>query len=317
MRINIKIIVGVLALALGCIIIAVVGFVGVCVYRAAEKMSVSEINWDARIESPNLSEGEFTELSAKVVKTILPDAIVKITAPKAIRVDIKETPGQKPLSLAMNLENAWQMCRNSAGHRKEILKPFFANLTQISSMSSHGRKIAADLIIPVIRTEQTLGTLAGGQKIDFTKAPLGADLLIVYVLESPNSISYLLPKERATLKLTDEELKVKAVQNLTKLLSTREVRWGSNGELKMVICGGDYESSLPLVDSVMTATKDKNAGHIVFSIPARDMFYVSDDSKPANIEGLRKKTQETYANGTHKISDRLYKYVDGKITFFD
>jgi hypothetical protein len=167
----------------------------------------TEVKWYPRIEAPDLSESEFADLCARAVESALPGAVVKVSGPMSLKVEAKHGASKEPIHFTMNLDNAWAACSKAPGNRKELLKPYFNHLDEFLLAADRQNIDVSQHVVPLVRTQEFFTHTGMGSKVEAVSEPLGADLLLVYGVDSPQSISYMQPKQRALIKLSDSQLR--------------------------------------------------------------------------------------------------------------
>lgn len=278
--------------------------------KMSEKSNSEAIDWDPRIEAPDLTKEEFTRMCAKILKSAHPE--LKVEIPEPLRIEYSR--GKSEDSGCMQLENAWKSCASESGNRKEALKHYIGNIVDLFGETIEDPKEILKRVVPVVRTKESFGD---SETFDtLVSKSIGADLFLIYALDKEHSIAYLNHQHRALVKLDDNALEERSKNNLRDLLRGKIKRIGETG-FYMIVCGGDYETSILFLEEVLDAIKDKIQGGIVFSIPARDLLLIGGDQSPEVITKLRQITKKQFDTGDHVISDRLYRYDDGKITFYE
>lgn len=271
--------------------------------------------WDSRIEAKDLNEDEFTDLYERALKSAWPRAIIKRTARLTLEVQLPAPKDTKPVSCTMNLDNAWKSCSPYPGERKKILVSYIIPMEELVRLSSLNAKDFINNVVPLVRSKDTLDVGTEDPK-HFAVQPLGADLVLIYAINCPGSISYLEKRSWASTKLSTAQLKERAWKNFRSLLKERKIELTRGDGIAALSCGGDYESSLLLDEKVMEQVTRRLGGRILFAVPTRSLVIFST-TKPENIKKLRELTQKMYKEGDHTISDKIYRYNKGEISFYN
>lgn len=284
-------------------------------HSGGERASAATIKWNPRVEAADLTQAEFTEICADVVRGQMPGATVKVVKPLEISCSPKEGSENKA-QFKIFLDNAWRASSSSPGARKRLLEPYFASLSEYEKVMETSGRAAIDQVVPLVRTKAILDGLGQGAKLSLVSEPLGGELNLIYGLDSSNAISYLSAEQRSKIKLNQGELREKARSNLVNLVG-KNVTVQAKGEVYRVLTGGDYDSSAIFLDEVMNTLKQKVKGRMIFAVPCRSLFMVTGDQSQEAISLIRQVTKKQFETGDHVISDRLYRYDDGKITFYE
>ncbi len=272
-----------------------------------------EVKWNPRIEAPGLEEPEFTDICASAVRSVLDRATVTVSNPLELKVSDRNSRSEK-VEFIMLLENAWKTCKDAPGERRKRLRPYFRNLTEHGTMPENSTQSIVDRVIPLVRTKAYFGTK---EQVEVVSEPLGADLLIVYGVDSHESFGYLTPEARGKIKLDSDKLRAKALENLDKILSKREIEVEERNGMLRITCGGDFESSLILDAKFMKAIRQRIGSSQIFGIPARHQLFMTNEATPDGVDLLRKMTTIGFKECDHAISDKLYRFADGKVTFIE
>lgn len=128
-------------------------------------------------------------------------------------------------------------------------------------------------------------SLGEGESPKLVSEPLVADLHIVYAIDTPLTVKMLSPETQKELALTTPELRALAIENLQSLTRQPEIH-GEPG-MGIVVCGGSYEASLLLVDSVWQFVEEHIEGEVLACVPTRDVLAIADSKRPNALRFLR------------------------------
>jgi hypothetical protein len=70
----------------------------------------------------------------------------------------------------------------------------------------------------------------------------------------------------------------------------------------MLTAGGNYEATLLLLPEVWESVASMVSGHIIVSVPARDLIYVTGDSTKENLGELRRVTSKALEQADKPLS---------------
>ncbi|HEY2082276.1 MAG TPA: DUF1444 family protein, partial [Verrucomicrobiae bacterium] len=143
---------------------------------------------------------------------------------------------------------------------------------------------------------------------------LNPELIVLYAEDSPKNMRYLTPADLERANLNRNELRNLASGNLRKLLPKIECH-GANG-LYMMTAGGDYEASLLLFDSMWTNFQKDVVGEVVVAIPTRDLLIVTGSDDDQGLDKMRQLVQKSYAEGSYRLTQKLFVFRDGKFIEF-
>lgn len=137
-----------------------------------------------------------------------------------------------------------------------------------------------------------------------------SDLYIFYAEDLESNISYLKKEDLKSLNLEFNELKNLAIENLNSIIEN--IERNGNKEIFMLIAGGNYESSLILLD-IWNHDNFPVSGEIIVAIPARDLLFVTGSNSISEIDELKNRVKEINETGDHIVSNKLFKMNQSNI----
>ena len=123
-------------------------------------------------------------------------------------------------------------------------------------------------------------------------------------------ISYLKKDDLKSLNLEFDQLKNLAIDNLNSIIEN--IERNGNEEIFMLVAGGNYESSLILLD-IWNHDNFPVNGELIVAIPARDLLFVTGSNSISDINDLKKRVKEINETGDHIVSNKLFKMNDSNI----
>ncbi len=272
---------------------------------------------DDEIEDTNLSRTRFAELFAKALVKIRPGcSLVKCDGDE---ITLKTADGE---SEKVFVQNAWVICKDVAGHRKERMRSFLADdFEHIKSVDP----VRAN-VVPVVRSEDLLteyskmakqadlDDIAAGKKpahISLYHHSIAPGLICVLMEDSPYSMRSISLQDMEKLKIKASDINGELLNNLFKRLPEQIEFQGI--DVFSLLAGGDYESSLILSDEVMSSVKKMVKGNLIFSVPNRNTVLFTGDRTPRGIARLREYTEDSFASEPRPICSLLYTWNKGEI----
>ncbi|MBZ4191897.1 hypothetical protein [Niabella beijingensis] len=176
-------------------------------------------------------------------------------------------------------------------------------------------------ILPVIKSLQWLDTVrkqyesAGGTAAEaavrFALQPLGDDLIVVYVNDTPGGMSYLSPAEISEAGFPDAAgLHQAALQNLRAKL--KEAVFEGGGGRYAIRLDNNYDASLVLLlDEILPSIRIN--GNPVVALPSRDELMICGDQDTESVESLQDIAGQIYAVNAYTISKKLYAWDQGTL----
>jgi uncharacterized protein YtpQ (UPF0354 family) len=264
-----------------------------------------------RLESPTLDDESFTNIYANLIQSSIEGALANVTAVLRIEVMIPSQSGET-LTAQLNLENVWKVCQSHPGKRLSYIEPQITTMRDSTKLTSLTSQDVEDNLIPLIRRTEEVDQIEQniGQKL--VRESLGADLSVVYGINSRAAVGYLSPEGRANLSLTDTELREKAVQNLKELLGG-EISLKGGPTLWVLASGRDFESGLLLNRKFMKNMSDMVKGNPVIAVPARDILVVCGEDSQDELVKMRTFVQEMFESSPYPVSPKQYFYSEHEL----
>lgn len=136
---------------------------------------------------------------------------------------------------------------------------------------------------------------------------VGDDLCAVFVQDGQESMRFLEEHE-----VTGPPGMFKRAQT-NMMLALPIIRILGNGPVFMIVCGGNYESSLPLLPAVRERLREIIDGPILMALPTRDLFFAASDTRSHRIE-LETRAKKLY-RGTFALRDGVYRVHEAPMWF--
>jgi uncharacterized protein YtpQ (UPF0354 family) len=175
-------------------------------------------------------------------------------------------------------------------------------------------------ILPLVKTTMWLATSlkqldAAGieNKEAFITEPLTDELLVAFVEDKPEAMSYVAPGELEALGLTREQLMPLALENLRRQLPALTVE-GQDGRYG-VRADGNYDASFVFLAQEWR-DRVEIKGDPVVAVPARDELLVCGSEDSDSVRSLRDMAARIMAQSAYGLSAQLYTWKDGKLVVF-
>jgi len=191
----------------------------------------------------------------------------------------------------------------------EAITQYWAGLI-LNAMQSDN-SVTSENIMPIVKNQDWLSTsqqqlkaLYGDQPFIETRIlqALTDDLYIAYVIDKPNSMTYVSESDLKELNLTKDELFKVAIANLKEKISEVNIQ-GSGGRYALRFDQA-YDSSFALViDHFVKLCEVSNP---VIAIPERGELLLCSADNIENVTGLKDMTQKIFDQATYPISPKLY-----------
>jgi hypothetical protein len=220
----------------------------------------------------------------------------------------------------VHLDNLYQSCAANPKRKEEEI----ARFARIFLAGPAAETILPKNVVPLVRDralvkelEESLARRAEPDKPkpELLFEPLGADLVIIYVCDNPETIQYLSREDLKELHLSGQTLRELALENLRRILPDVKSQ-GANG-LHFFSADNCYEPSLVLSDKLWERFRNEIKGEILFGIPARGVLMVADSSVPEAVAHLKKLAGELFRKQPYRITEKIYVRHPDRIDFYN
>ncbi|MEL1265924.1 hypothetical protein [Pseudoxanthomonas putridarboris] len=264
---------------------------------------------------------EYAERYASLVRSRYPDIKVSVQKDDSAgrtRVSWKDANGVVADQFMGNWYSRYQQ-------QPEALQSLLEEQLEeaLKSMSAVAQPTPPDrnTLLPLVKTtawhQTAVAQLAAAGVADpekqFLIEPLAGDLVLVYIEDKPDSMSYLSPSGMESLGLDLPALRVLALENLERFLPQLEIQGG----------GGRYAARLDRnYDACMVLLLDHWRertpvdGAPVFAIAARDELLICGSGDALSVEALRGMAAKIAAQSAYGLSDQLFTYRNSRLDVF-
>jgi len=186
-------------------------------------------------------------------------------------------------------------------------------------MFSKRGKINTARIVPIIKPTAYLKQVklmaTGTNDTQGVYEKYNDELVITYAEDTPNSIRYLTRQDVDSLSLSMDSLRSMAIDNLHSLLPN--IKLHGDGSAYMLTVGGDYETSLILLDYLFTKQNIPVDGDFVIAIPNSDLLLITGSNNKAGIQKIKEIAGRAFLTGNCLVSEHLYKWNGHKFEQFE
>jgi len=212
------------------------------------------------------------------------------------------------------LDNAYSEYRNDPKDLDNILGKYMHGAIELYLPEE---PVQLGRIVPVIKDERFLIETAKFNsefEDDYVYAKYNSELFIFYAEDKQHTISYLNKANFDALGISMEALHEHSIENLNAILPDME----RHGEERyfMLTAGGNLEASLILLD-IWNKENFPVDGEILIGIPARDVVLITGTNDAENVERLVETVAEINETGDHIVSDKIFRFYNGKFEKWD
>lgn len=216
---------------------------------------------------------------------------------------------------AVSLANIYDLYLKDPQHLKEVIR-FYVEGISPPVRNAMTNPVDRTRIIPVVKNRQWFDHVqrllkAEGKELQYSEGPFTSELIVVYAEDTSKATRFLSSRDNVGDRGQLSEL---ALANLIRILPKIEMRAAAD-ETWLISAGGDYESSLLLMDNLWTSGQIKVDGEIIVAVPAKDALLVTGSRNTAGIARLRKFAADV-VGGAYGLTKTLFVYRDGKFVPF-
>lgn len=243
-----------------------------------------------------LTEDAFTEEFARALAKELPDGEFQVTGPLEIVIGDEESEQG-----TINLHNLY---RNASDDPAERAVQIGTHINAILSEPTDTLS-AADRpnILPVVRDAAFVAQATFNRDDPTVSEPLVADLSVLYVLDFPDRVQFLMESNLEELDLDIGDVRKLAVSNLS-VKSDDYIVHEADGVYFLEL-DGMYESSALLLDDFWVAVEADLGAAPVAAIPTRDLLIFAPANDPFNVQLVQKLALQIEAETGYPISTTL------------
>ena len=202
----------------------------------------------------------------------------------------------------------------------EDMDDLFASQLQ-GALNAQGRfdksEAGMECILPVIKTvawQETTTAQLDAANVPRANHPLSVpftgDLVVAYVEDTPDEMSYIAASRLDILGLDLPALQALAIDNLSRRLPDLRVE-GGDGRYAARL-DRNYDASMVLLLEQWDKRPDVS-GERVIAIAARDEVLVCGSNDLRGIESLKAIASEIMATSAYGLSDQLFVWRDGRL----
>ncbi len=263
-----------------------------------------------------LSPHEFTLQYVAALHQASPDWKVEMV--KDLELNISNKAGKES---TVFLDNAYDSYKQDPASKDSVIQRYISSGRELIESMQSSSALDKTKIVPIIKDRPWLQETRqamidrGAKKVpDYVYDDLNPELVILYAVDSPQSIQYLTPAELEKAKIDHKDLRALAIENLKRLIPKMD-RVGGKG-FYLLTAGGDYEVSCLLLDSIWNQGQFPVDGDIVVAIPARDMLIITGSKDPQGLEKMKGLVEKTYNSGAYRLTKQLFVFKGGKLETF-
>lgn len=260
------------------------------------------------IESKGLKFSRFTQLVAEALPRL--DSSIQIKSVADGTIEWTTAAGGQGLD---NLHNIWRGLKDEAGKRKEL--GLRNSLNSTLKLVRGERTITAEDVVAVVRNygvtlnvREAQGGTEAEPQLRLAGKFLAPGLDLLFAQDTPTDFTMMDIEEVESIESDMDILLNKALFNLIAKVNLPVKILQPPSGFFMPIWGGNYEASLILIPEVMETLEEMAEGDLIFSVPCRDLLFLTSETYENAVEVLSEQALKMYNTGSYQISPHIYRW---------
>lgn len=217
------------------------------------------------------------------------------------------------------LDNAYAAYKNTPESLEQIIQHYGRSFVEeVVPTKSLFEK--ATHIFPVIKGKDYINQVIrmmkerGEEQLPFYYETLNSELFVLYVIDTPNSMTFISQEALNEIGLHKEELRETAKSNLKASMQLQLK--GDASALSMLVADGIYEASFILLDNVWNKEVFPVKGDIVIHLPSRDVVLITGSEDEQGLQEVQNIIHNPDSEWPYMISTKGFKRTRDGWTIF-
>lgn len=212
------------------------------------------------------------------------------------------------------LNNAYANYKLDPDDLDEILLNF---VKSSASIYEEAKPFEISKVVPIVKDKrylQGLSDIRQGKPVEEVYESYNSELLIFYALDLEHSINYFNNSDLKKAGYTIDDLRKVALDNLYEIIEP--INRNGDSQFYMIMCGGNYESSLILDENLWNKENFPVDGEIIIGVPSRDLVFVTGTGIKENIKKLEVSIKEVDSNEANLVSNKMFILRESKFEIY-
>ena len=271
--------------------------------------------WNELLLVPEINPYALREAFRTALQASGKVSLVSDSSEDPLKCEVRSVSGR---DFSVQLETLYDAIRHEPPLRREslVLQHVATAIDTARSLDGEAPAASTGDIVPTVKSA---GWVADATALspDLASEPIAADLVLVYAFDRPHSVAYASRADLQALGVSGPRLRATALANLRVRLPPQLGTRG-DGKMFMFLAGGNFESSLILLDEVWDQLRTSLPGDPIVCVVARDVCLVTSTRTPGGVETLLRARDHLCSRGSpdHFISKTvLRRDVDHWVPF--
>lgn len=229
--------------------------------------------------------------------------------------------GDEPLLLILRsgeqeleiwLGRPFEYCATGANDCEQNARSFVDTVVHAANNSQDTPPVSPEQLLPAIRSKSDVETYSSRVK-GLVVDPLGADLFVVYMLDTPKLAAPVSSESIVELQLSEEKLKGRALANLQAQLPTpvELIQTFDGQSIGVVELGNYYTSSLLVPHSAWAEVATRFDGKLLVAVPAPEILLFASDVDPQALPTLTEAAMKLFEQAPRGLSPTVLRWTPG------
>jgi uncharacterized protein YtpQ (UPF0354 family) len=223
--------------------------------------------------------------------------------------------------MRVGLENFYASYLKSPVHLDSVVATLVKTLQGFKpERSTQSCEELRDRIFPMLKTIDLLVDVRERQLPMLIYRPFLANLIIAYVIDETDSVTYLNEEHLEHWQLTEHDLHDQALENLRQrtLEQTSYTTAGDGAQQLFIYSTQDgYDATRLLLTDVLEQWRKQLPGRMVIGIPNRDFLIALSDSDRTILTNVAHQIQVDAIQRAYGLTDQLFTLVGDEVRLYE
>lgn len=223
--------------------------------------------------------------------------------------------------VVINVANFYDAYRNQPAQLDHIVQTMVRVLTsELPERSEQSYPALSARIFPMLKPIAMLASVRERNLPMIVYRDFLADLMITYVVDEPQSVTFLNEQHLEHWGVSAQDLHEQALQNLRqRTLGQVEYVTTGAGEQRLFIFNSQdgYDATRLLLSEILAEWARQLPGRIVIGIPNRDFLVAFSDANDEILRSVAMQIQADAAGREYGLTDQLFTFEGGQVREYE
>lgn len=206
----------------------------------------------------------------------------------------------------------FEYCATGANDCEQNARSFVDTVVHATNSSQDTPPLSPNQLLPAIRSKADVETYSSRVK-GLVVDPVGADLFVVYMLDTPKLAAPVSSSSVSELQLSEKKLKETALANLqARLPAPVELIQTFDGQgIGVVELGSYYTSSLLIPHSAWAEVATRFEGKLLVAVPAPEILLFASAADAQALQKLTEAAKKLFEQAPRGLSPTVLRWTPG------